>query len=271
MCDDRPDATNPTADHALLTTSWDDGHPLDLRLADLLEASGVPGTFYIPREDKLDGRPVVTEDQIRGLADRGFEIGAHTLDHTPLTTVDDDEARRQIVESKRWVEEVTGRPCRLFCPPRGWFNDAHVAMIAEAGFEGFRTVELWSKDLPRPTGCGQLGEMPTSLHARDYAVSGMIRNVLKRRALGNAWRLLKHGLNGHWSDHAMRMFDEAVAHRGCFHLWGHSWEFETPRDWSCLQRVLDQLGGRINKPAGPARATTNAGVFDNFETDPPGA
>ena len=33
---------------AILTTSLDDGHPLDLKLADLLAKYCVPGTFYIP-------------------------------------------------------------------------------------------------------------------------------------------------------------------------------------------------------------------------------
>ena len=36
----------------LITTSWDDGHPLDLRLAELLHKYDVPATFYIPVSEK---------------------------------------------------------------------------------------------------------------------------------------------------------------------------------------------------------------------------
>ena len=31
----------------LFTTSWDDGHPSDLHVADLLERYGMKGTFYL--------------------------------------------------------------------------------------------------------------------------------------------------------------------------------------------------------------------------------
>ncbi len=31
-----------------ITTSWDDGHPLDFRVAELLSKYGLRGTFYIP-------------------------------------------------------------------------------------------------------------------------------------------------------------------------------------------------------------------------------
>ena len=38
-----------------ITTSWDDGHTLDLRLADLLDKYDLRGTFYVAR-DYLDER-----------------------------------------------------------------------------------------------------------------------------------------------------------------------------------------------------------------------
>jgi hypothetical protein len=36
---------------AYITTSWDDGHPSDLRLADLLHKHSLRGTFYVPPEN----------------------------------------------------------------------------------------------------------------------------------------------------------------------------------------------------------------------------
>jgi len=40
---------------AIVTTSWDDGHPSDLKLAELLREYDVPATFYIPI-DNLERR-----------------------------------------------------------------------------------------------------------------------------------------------------------------------------------------------------------------------
>ena len=34
---------------AYITTSWDDGHPLDFRVAELLAKYGLPGTFDAAR------------------------------------------------------------------------------------------------------------------------------------------------------------------------------------------------------------------------------
>src|SRR5688500_11915407 len=42
---------------AIVTTSWDDGHPLDIRLAEMLARHGVAGTFYVPL--RYEGVPVM--------------------------------------------------------------------------------------------------------------------------------------------------------------------------------------------------------------------
>jgi peptidoglycan/xylan/chitin deacetylase (PgdA/CDA1 family) len=38
-------------DKAVVTTSWDDGHPLDLKLAELLKKYDVPATLYMPMDN----------------------------------------------------------------------------------------------------------------------------------------------------------------------------------------------------------------------------
>ena len=35
---------------AYITTSWDDGHPLDFRVADFAYGVRACGTFYVPKE-----------------------------------------------------------------------------------------------------------------------------------------------------------------------------------------------------------------------------
>lgn len=55
----------------LFTTSWDDGHPLDLRLAELLVTYGFRGTFYVPCRN-WQGEPVLSGRELRDLG-RGFE------------------------------------------------------------------------------------------------------------------------------------------------------------------------------------------------------
>ena len=66
-----------------IETSWDDGHELDLRLADLLRKYKLPATFYINTvsEEKREGKDL-SEDDIVSLA-KDFEIGGHTVSHPP--------------------------------------------------------------------------------------------------------------------------------------------------------------------------------------------
>ena len=79
--DDSGEKRSRTARQFALTTSWDDGYPLDLRVAELLVKYGLQGTFYIPSET---GHPILRDEQVSELA-KAFEVGAHTLHHVDLT------------------------------------------------------------------------------------------------------------------------------------------------------------------------------------------
>ncbi|HEX4591328.1 MAG TPA: polysaccharide deacetylase family protein, partial [Gemmataceae bacterium] len=147
---------------AYITTSWDDGHPSDFRVAELLAKYGLRGTFYIPRTAEME---TISESQIRELAG-SFEVGGHTIHHVVLPEAPDAEARREIVESKSWLKDLTGRPCPMFCPPKGKFRRLHLDMVREAGYAGVRTVELLSLDFPRPT--AGLMVLPTTVQAHQH-------------------------------------------------------------------------------------------------------
>src|SRR4051812_36730612 len=75
--------TRAAMNEVLVTTSWDDGDPGDLRLAEELAEFGLHGTFYLCRE--FNGRPRLSDAQIRELAAiPGVEVGSHTLTHPDL-------------------------------------------------------------------------------------------------------------------------------------------------------------------------------------------
>ncbi|HLL89644.1 MAG TPA: polysaccharide deacetylase family protein [Tepidisphaeraceae bacterium] len=226
------------APFACITTSWDDGHPLDHRLADMLVRRGLTGTFYVPR---TCGTPTMSEADVRSLASAGFEIGAHTLSHAFLDTVDDATAAAEISGSRSWVQDVTGRPCPMFCPPGGRHGERDVRLIRAAGFTAFRTVELLSLDAPRQLGDG-LSVMPTTLQAHPHRAAVYARNALKRLSAGNLWRYVVHGSGSDWRAAAASLLARVVARGGVFHLWGHSWELEASGQWARLDEVLELMG-----------------------------
>jgi peptidoglycan-N-acetylglucosamine deacetylase len=223
----------------LLTTSWDDGHPYDLRIAEMLTKYGLSGTFYVPRHAETE---TMTAVQLRELA-RGFEIGAHTLGHTVLTDVPVEEAREEIAGSKSWIEEQTATSCKMFCPPRGRVTRSHLAVVRQAGFLGLRSVELASLDYPRDR--DGLLIMPTSVQAQPHRPADYMRNIAKRTRMQNFWLYVLHGHAADWAAMAGNLLGRVVARGGVFHLWGHSWEIQQAEQWERLDRVLRMMAAFV--------------------------
>jgi peptidoglycan/xylan/chitin deacetylase (PgdA/CDA1 family) len=71
----------------------------------------------------------------------GVAFGTHTLTHRILTLVPESVARREIVESKAYLESALHRPCRLFAYPNGNHSDATRRLLAEAGFSRAFTTD----------------------------------------------------------------------------------------------------------------------------------
>jgi hypothetical protein len=235
---------------ACLTLSWDDGHPLDSRVAELMLRHNLRGTFYIPRASEHSRMPIA---QIRELSET-FEVGAHTLRHVILTRVDDGRAWQEIYGSKRWLEDITGKPCPLFCPPSGRYAKRHLRMAERAGFQGVRTVELLSLDWPRRTGA--LFSLPTSVQVWPHGARSYVQNAVRRGAFGNLWRYVVHGRPIDWPALSHTLFSEALKRGGVFHLWAHSWEIEDCGAWE----RLDNLMRFFAEHADQAAALTNGEV-----------
>lgn len=74
-----------------------------------------------------------------------IQLGAHTHQHFVLSRIERELQRSEIQISKRMVESVTSKPCRLFAYPNGRaedFNDDTLAILEDCGFEfAVTTVE----------------------------------------------------------------------------------------------------------------------------------
>jgi len=88
----------------IVTTSWDDGHMLDLKLAELLRKYDLKGTFYVaPLNREFKKEDLMSDYQLRRLSQE-FEIGAHTMTHPRLGKISAEEADKEIRESKTYLE-----------------------------------------------------------------------------------------------------------------------------------------------------------------------
>jgi peptidoglycan/xylan/chitin deacetylase (PgdA/CDA1 family) len=235
-----------------LTTSWDDGHPLDLKLAEMLAKYDMPATFYIPLRC---ARPVLPPKAIRDLASR-FEIGAHTIDHPDLRLSTPDRARLEIADSNSYIEDITGASCTVFAPPGGRYRRSHLAMVREAGYRGMRTVELLNTEHPvRDHGIARL---PTTLQVYRHSPATYIRNAAKRLHPGNLLTYLAHAHRRTLERAAESLIAEVLRNGGVFHLWGHSWEIEECGLWPTLESILKYL----RESAGRCRLVSNGALSD---------
>jgi peptidoglycan/xylan/chitin deacetylase (PgdA/CDA1 family) len=242
------------------TTSWDDGHPLDQRVADLLHKHGLTGTFYVPARVGSGGAgdadvfSIMPGEALRALAAQ-FEVGSHTFDHRRLDELPLDEARRQVVAGKQWLEDQLGARVPGFCYPYGSHNAAVRGIVRDSGFDYGRVAEDLHGGLPEDP-----FELPVSLHLYPRSRAELARRFVseERRRLG-AWRwprrlrmLLASVAEEDLAARARRLIDRVCARGGVLHLWGHSWEIDRFGGWGMLESVFAYAGERL--PAG-ARVT----------------
>ncbi len=229
------------------TTSWDDGHPLDLRVADLLGEHGFAGTFYVPRRN-CEGRPVMSATELRALDSR-FEIGGHSIDHVRLVELPPSERARQIADSKQQIEHDLGHAISGFCYPGGEYDRGVRDAVRDAGYRYARTITNLSIEPPTDR-----FRLATTIQLFPHPRAVLVRNFVR----GGGWRQRSRPLTvclatGSLSSRLEQLLRFALERGGVFHLWGHSWEIEERGLWTELERFLRLASGLV--PRGEHRLT----------------
>lgn len=235
----------------IVTTSWDDGHSLDLRLADLMVKYGIAGTFYVP-ERNIEGRPTLSAAQLRTIASE-FEIGGHTRNHVRLHKLPLAEAEEEVLSGKAFIETLLGRAIQGFCYPGGFYTSDIKRIVSAAGYDyGRTTVNLCVGMFGDPF------EMPTTLQF--YPRFG-VRNLKSFARYGQfAARLpaLSAVIRVQSLTLAMqKLLNVARRHGGYLHLWGHSWEIDELGLWRQLEDVFKYLHDNIR----PVEWHSNGGAL----------
>ncbi|HYX88986.1 MAG TPA: polysaccharide deacetylase family protein [Gaiellaceae bacterium] len=151
----RPRAAVEAIDGAgrLLHVTFDDAYKNVVQALPALERLRVPATVFACAGYAEDGRPLavpelaleaerhpnelatMTWDELRALVERGVEIGSHTLTHSHLTELGDDELDRELRESRERLEDRLHRRCRLLAYPYGDEDGRVRAAARAAGYD----------------------------------------------------------------------------------------------------------------------------------------
>lgn len=137
-------ATNAWRDGASLpeqpiVLTFDDGYlSQSTNAGPVLERLGWVGVLYLTTRNI---GPTIKEASVRKLMRAGWELGAHTVTHPDLTTLDAAGLQRELDGGRAELQERFGAPVEAFCYPAG-ANDATVrAAVEAAGFRTATTVE----------------------------------------------------------------------------------------------------------------------------------
>ena len=99
----------------------------------ILEAHGFTAVAYIV--SGFVGRSgYVSRDELLAMDRAGIEIGSHTVDHADLARTSPGRVTYELVESKRWLEQLVGHPVVDFAYPSGKFNRQTIDAVRRAGY-----------------------------------------------------------------------------------------------------------------------------------------
>ena len=223
----------------VFSLSIDDGHPQDMRMAELLLRHGLRATFYIPLRNS-EGPPVLATPALRELAQH-FEIGSHTLEHRYLTKLNIHDALMQIHDGKAALQDLLGKKVDGFCYPGGKYTALHSKMVQSAGFTYARTTHNFY--LSAGTSAY---ELPTTLQFYPHPRSVLLRNFISQCAWSErrtAFSVI--GLEPDWLDRFTLLLDYAARSGSVCHLWCHSLDIEKFGLWKRLDEFLRFAASRF--------------------------
>lgn len=215
-----------------LTSNWDDGTEHDRRLVDIFNREGLKASFHLC-SGKLGltaaqsgWRAFVGPKELRDLY-AGHEVCSHTVDHPRLWSLSEDQARWQLCEDRRRLEDLAGYPVRGFAVPYGW----------PAG-------QALCRDLAKSCGFRYLRNsvtIPQFDHPSDF---------------------LDWHPNATCSDDLGRLWDSAFARSQdqpgqLFAFYGHSYEFEDDLGWESIESFARRAGGQA-----PVYHATNGEIYE---------
>jgi peptidoglycan-N-acetylglucosamine deacetylase len=250
-----PPVAASLSSHTLFTTSWDDGHPLDVRIADTLEEFGFVGTFYASTGPK--GRRLIGDSALARIG-RKHELGVHGRTHTIFPEL----AHSALADEIHWaVDDLSrfGRVGRIVAPPRGKIDAATRRFIGKLGY-AVRTGAI----LGSPAILGNSIEPTFQLYPHTWKT--IIRNCAYRHRVPAPALLLAFARDTRRGDRFHQLLLAAARRQRCVHVWGHAADLERLDLWATLRRLLQTAAELELMPVSNSEAFDRLSMLDTSTT-----
>lgn len=211
-----------------LAFGWDDGAPQDQRLFELHEKYQIPGMFFVPTYNR-EGREVLTSEAIKNAESEFVQFGGHTQNHVYLTELTIDDAKRESLDNKKYLEDTLGHPIEHFCLPGGKYNQEIVDML----YQHFRTIRTADTMNFRYEG----GLLKPAFHFYPRGIKSLLGNGLRQKSFKELGFVLSRIRTDYFKlMREMILYDQYQDK--VIVIWGHSWEIEELGLWGELEDLF---------------------------------
>jgi peptidoglycan/xylan/chitin deacetylase (PgdA/CDA1 family) len=133
----------------IFAITFDDGHLGQYDYAfPLLKKYGFTATFFIV-VDWANHSGFVSWDEIKEMSNAGMAINSHSMTHFNMQAISPDRLKWEMEESKKILEEKTGKPVDYLAYPGGSYNQSVIDAAMAAGYKGAMSVRKVIEQSPK--------------------------------------------------------------------------------------------------------------------------
>lgn len=187
-------SASPLESAGMIGITFDDGYQDNYEWATpILEKYGFRATVFCvtgvmgqktawAEDPRWVGHLLMTPAEARDLANRGFEIAAHSRTHPDLTSLTEKDLEDEVAGSRKELEDLLGEPVRTFCYPYGFYNARTMEAARKAGFHAARSTRRMTPgkqeprfDLPARSISGEMSLPRFALTVTGYRLMERLR------------------------------------------------------------------------------------------------
>lgn len=118
--------------------TFDDGYKDNIEIAaPLLIDNNIPFTIFVVTDFiRKNNKKFMNEFDLKKLSKNQLvNIGSHSKSHPRLTQCNDNDLKKEIFESKKYLEDILGKEVNKFAYPHGIFNQRVVDQVKNANYK----------------------------------------------------------------------------------------------------------------------------------------
>lgn len=151
------------------------------------ETAAWPGTDHWLDTTNADELTPMSWDELRLLAERGWEIGSHSRSHARLVQLGDADLDEELIGSRAELEHGLARPCTVLAYPYGEADERVIASAGAAGYQAACTLTTRFES-PRPLAWPRVGAYQ---HDGPAAFRAKVSPIVRRLRATWAWDVLR--------------------------------------------------------------------------------